>query len=282
MGRSNIFEILDANFDINFEIRSINALYKQVRIYTSDNMEKGYGIEAYFDKFCLPFWKSRGYVTSCAEMKTRLGLTDFGITYKLDAQYTLAFLEYELNIIELCNRDRKNRKRWSREYYILLENIMKLVNYLNYEVKVIESEEKIILVEKNAAATAVAEIMDSKTAYSVIEYNHYLLKGNLDEKKQVLKALGDKFEGIKPQLKSINKSLGSDIGFLLNKLNIRHNNLEGANAEKFVRNMPKEELEQWYDDTYQLLLLAFLEVDNVQRRQKVSALQQSYDGKGKD
>ena len=37
------------------------------------------------------------------------------------------------------------------------------------EIKVFEKEEKTILVEKSAAATAVAEIMDEETAYPVID-----------------------------------------------------------------------------------------------------------------
>ena len=59
----------------------------------------------------------------------------------------------------------------------------------------------------------------------------------------------------------------------MNKLNIRHNNVEGEKAEVFTQQLSPEELEEWYDDTYQLLLLAFLEDDNMKRRQKVKDLQ---------
>ncbi len=96
----------------------------------------------------------------------------------------------------------------------------------------------------------------------------------MGRKKEILKSLGDVFEGKRQQIKSINNALANEIGCLLNKLNIRHNNMEGTKAESFVQMMSDEELEEWYDDTYQLLLLAFLEADNSKRRQKVRTLQQ--------
>ena len=41
---------------------------------------------------------------------------------------------------------------------------------------------------------------------------------------------------------------------------------------KFVANMSNEELEKWYDETYQLCLLCFLEMDNVERKRKIKEL----------
>lgn len=48
---------------------------------------------------------------------------------------------------------------------------------------------------------AVAEIVDSKSAYAVVEYNHHLLKGNIAEKQRILKILADKSEPMKGELK---------------------------------------------------------------------------------
>ena len=62
--------------------------------------------------------------------------------------------------------------------------------------------------------------------------------------------------------------------FLFNNINIRHNNLEQGSKEyrKYIADMSKEELEKWYDETYQLCLLAFLELDNIQRKEKIEKL----------
>ena len=79
-------------------------------------------------------------------------------------------------------------------------------------------------------------------------------------------------------LKLKNSKLEDDVLALLNNLNIRHNNcMEGdKNYKEIVAKMSKDELENWYDETYQLCLLAFLELDNVERTKKVSELKASF------
>lgn len=65
---------------------------------------------------------------------------------------------------------------------------------------------------------------------------------------------------------------------MFNNMNIRHNNCaEGdKNYKKVVAKMSQDELESWYDETYQLCLLAFLELDNVERTKKVAELKASF------
>lgn len=55
-------------------------------------------------------------------------------------------------------------------------------------------------------------------------------------------------------------------------MNIRHNNKEGKNASEYVANLTDEELESWYDKTYQMMLLSILELDNIERNKKVKEL----------
>lgn len=160
------------------------------------------------------------------------------------------------------------------EYQYLQENVIGLIEDLGYETKIIEDEERVLLVEKNAAATATAEISPPELSNKIIEYNHFLLKGNIEEKRRILLALADKFEPVRNELKRVNATLESNIGYLLNKMNIRHNNKEGKNASKYVANLSDEKLEEWYDEVYQMLLLSMLELDNIERNRKVSELKE--------
>lgn len=95
----------------------------------------------------------------------------------------------------------------------------------------------------------------------------------------ILLLLGDKLEGQRAKLKQINKALEDSIFTLLNNLNLRHNNIDTDSKEynSFVATMPKKEIESWYDEVYQLCLLAFLEIDNVERARKVKELKQKLD-----
>ena len=42
--------------------------------------------------------------------------------------------------------------------------------------------------------------------------------------------------------------------------------------------MDKQDLETWYDETYQLCLLAFLELNNVERTKKFDELKKKING----
>ena len=60
-----------------------------------------------------------------------------------------------------------------------------------------------------------------------------------------------------------------DLFFLFNNLNLRHNNVDPSNKGKYKRivsELDKGELEHWYDETYQMCLLAFMELEQVERK----------------
>lgn len=268
MRRKNIFDILNEKASISSQINKIEALLSEtsIDIYTPEDIVN---IE------CMRDWKARGRFTSCEEIRERLHITYANIINKLSDEQVILYLEYVVNIIWLCNEKYlKGSNDFEDEYTYLQENVKGILDDLGYEAKVFDGEEKVILVEKNAAMTAVAEIVDSKSAYAVIEYNHHLLKGDIAEKQRILKILADKFEPMRGELKKVNRELESNTGYLLNKMNIRHNNIEGKKAIEYVKNLSDEELEEWYDETYQMLLLCFLEYDNIERSKRIIKLKE--------
>ena len=136
-------------------------------------------------------------------------------------------------------------------------------------------------VPKDQAAISVAEIIDSSLSYRVIEYNHHSMRGDLERKRALLLSLADKLEPQRANLKQISSSLESDLFYLFNKVNIRHNNAEQGSKTyvPYVASMNKDEIEQWYDDTYQMCLLAFLELDNGERKVRVKQLKEDIQAK---
>lgn len=62
---------------------------------------------------------------------------------------------------------------------------------------------------------------------------------------------------------------------MLNNCNIRHNNRNKKDSSKYkeyVAKMSKKQLEKWYDELYQMILLAFLLLDNGDRDVKITEL----------
>lgn len=135
-----------------------------------------------------------------------------------------------------------------------------------------------IMVPKSQEAIAVSEIVSPTLSYKVIEYNHHALQGNIEAKKSIILLLADQLESKREALRSINKTLENNIFFLYNSMNIRHNNCDpnSKNYKEHTANMPIKELEFWYDEIYQLSLLAFLELDNIERTKQIEVLKRNY------
>lgn len=70
--------------------------------------------------------------------------------------------------------------------------------------------------------------------------------------------------------------------YLLNSVNVRHNNADqvGKNYIHFVADMKDGDIEQWYDDMYQMCLLAFLELDHLERKERVKKLKEDIQKNG--
>lgn len=277
MARKNIFELLSEKYDIVKEMNKIAKLFSDIKITATNplNFQRGiYSIEQIFEWNCFPKWKQRGPYISCAEMKADLNIPN---SFSNNIDDIIRGLEYYVNVLWMVNAKLNfscnMNYSYPPAYPMLLENIEILLEHLNYEEQVFDKEEKVILVPKNPAATAVAEIADNEhIAFAILKYNHNSLKGNIAEKKSLLLSIANEYE---PLLKKpINgfSDYFSKANGLLNNLNLRHNNLEGKDKCKAVCEMSVEELEKWYDELYQLLLFCILIKDNVQRKEAIDQL----------
>ena len=149
-----------------------------------------------------------------------------------------------------------------------------VLEQFNHKAYIDDDNQQVLVVEDKEEVTAVAEIIDSELSFEVIRYNHRALKGEIEVKKSIILQLGAELEPKRKELSSINKQLTENIFFMLNNLNIRHNNRskKDKNYKEYVAKMRKERLEKWYDELYQMMLLAFLLLDNVERTERVSEL----------
>lgn len=145
-------------------------------------------------------------------------------------------------------------------------------DYIKYILDKLNCEEQVqdgyvFVVQKNAAATQAAKLCkDSNIEREITEYNRISLKGNLREKRAILVSLGSYIE---PILKAHTLrdggygTLESDVGFLLNNFDIRHNNKVGKNQNAYVAALTDEELEEWYDRTYHSILMVLLAKEQI-------------------
>lgn len=267
MSRKNIFEILENKWNIIDEVKRIFTLLNTDCISIKFSEDKT--IIEFVDGYCFYDWENRYSYLDIEDMAKDLDikLNEDKIPSNLEIIEILKYVEFARNLIMLCDTklfidnekdsDDKYKYTYYQEYTILKENINIVLEHLNFSTRLLKKEERIILIEKNHSAMSAAEIVDEDTTCKVIEYNHYLLKGDIDKKKEILLQLSNKYEGIKSNIKNLNSKLDDDIGFMLNNIHIRHNNKSGKSKKEYVSKMRKDTIEKWYDETYQMLLLAF-------------------------
>ena len=275
MARKNIFELLSEKYNIVKEMNKIAELFLSIEITTTNplNFQSGIcSIEQLFEWNCFPKWKQRGPYLSCAEMKADLNIPN---SFSNNIDDIIKGLEYYINILRLVsvNFSRNLNISYPPAYPMLLKNIDILLEHLNYEEQVFAQDEKVILVPKNPAATAVAEITDKEhIAFAILKYNHNSLRGDLEGKRQLLLSIANEYEPLLTKPIDGFTDYFKKATFLLNNLNLRHNNKSGKDKKQFVVDMPNKELEKWYDELYQLLLFCVLIKDNVKRKKEIEDL----------
>lgn len=161
-------------------------------------------------------------------------------------------------------------------YGHIINNIKIICSKFNMTIRNVGTQKcRIYPINKNLE-NAVSHAPNEKTAIDMIEYTHIGNKGNLEAKKQILKKLADAFEPERRILEESGyKALATDLGFLFNSIDIRHNNKKGPNEYNFVNEMSIPTLEKWYDYTYDLYLLAVIAADSLKMTKSLQLLKEA-------
>lgn len=272
MTRQNMFEILKSKYNIVKEMNKITNLYNKISIWVCIYSENShYSIEELFETQILPDWKQRGSYLTCKEIKNDLNITDYFVKESSIDNIIIA-LEYYENIFYLMYKRfrRDDHYEFPKEYYLMIQNVNILLDHLNYERKIFEREEKLILIPKKPEATAVAEISSKETALAILMYNHHSMKSNITGKRKLLYQISLEFETLLKQPHKNYNDFFEKTNGLLNNLHIRHDNKTKEGNKNPVIEIDDKELENWYDELYQLLLFCVLIHDNLERKNRVA------------
>lgn len=285
MSRSNIFEILAQNSNVEKEVNRINSLFCIEKVLVEDDgyTRKSYTISDFVDRFCFDNWKSRGH---CVDLKDFLETVDYIRNYNFaklsDIDAFLVFIEIVFNCWKLAESyiKAKSNIQYYPNFYLLYDIMTDCLSHYNHAAFYDENTEQVLVIENNPAVTAVAEIVEADEALTILRYNHYTLHGDIGKKKAILIELGASLEPNRKILSKVNSTLEDGIFFMLNNLNLRHNNTipNDKNYKESVAQMDNDTLENWYDELYQMILLALLEIDQLERNEKFKTLKKSING----
>ncbi len=283
MARTNMFERLNSSYSFRDEANRVNELvFVRGLLDDTDFYSIAYSLKKFVSEFCFADWINRKHYLDLEDFLKTVGYERIiqNSTKKLESFIDLIELAYNLYMMaDLKIREQPDRFSY-RSAFKLLKRILddNLAQY-NFTTYYDSWNETLIVVEKDPAVTAVVEIEeDSSLAFEIVQYNHHALKGDIAKKKTILFKLGAQLEPKRKELDRIDSRLSENIFTFLNNMNIRHNNIEPGNSKykQCVADMKPEELESWYDELYQMILLAKLELDNVERMKKADELRKNF------
>lgn len=277
--RKSIFDIVAESIDMESEANRLVAMSSEEKVLVVDY----YTYKTLFDyvnEYCFKDWAQRSHFVDVDDFLEALEFETLKdeAACNVDAFLTLVELIYnfwELSHNKFYEDKTEHKLQWCGNYYHLKDVMDDVLSQYNHMAYINEEQECVLVVEDKPEVTAAAEIMPSPIlAVDVVKYNHRSLKGEIEQKKKILLALGAELEAKRKRIHSINAALENNIFFMLNNLNVRHNNKNKGdkNYKEYVAKMRKDRLEKWYDELYQMILLAFLLMDNTKRTDRVKEL----------
>lgn len=274
MSRKNIFDIVAETFDLNVELKRIKYMFEDKGILFSTK-HGNISVLNYVRKEGFYHWKNRGRCVSADDFIERFGYDDLWKIAASNMQYMLLLIEIVYNFWYIASANFHQKTVETRNELSQLKKMLdEVLAHYNYKGVYSRELEQLIVIEDKPEVTAVAEITDKTISNGVLRYNHFALKGDIQAKKAILQAIGLDLE---PKLYKTSSSLENDISFMLNNLNIRHNNTEEGNKyyKSGVVKMDNATLEYWYDELYQMMLLAYLQLDQIERNVRVKDLKRT-------
>lgn len=263
----HFYERMDVDIDFQSEYQKLEVMLCSV--YEKQFVSLNTTIEMDFLK-----WSKRGRFTSFQELRQTVGfpitLNKSTISFGMENASKYDYFAYcEMILSILFDFDSQKMLR-SHEDIVrqMLHTIEAVLDRVDYTLSVTEG--RVLVVKKDVAAEAAAHNVLPNISSAIREYNHYSLKGNIEKKRALLLVLAD---GLEPEEKWLKSKGFDDLFDFFNTMNIRHNNVQSGHKhyQETVAKMGNKELESWYDDTYQMALLAYLTIQQRERQKRIDA-----------
>lgn len=267
--------ITGRKIDIKEEMNNIYCVFFEENHYF-DSLWASMPISTYIDSSYFRSLKCSGSYLHIEEY-----FNDLNINFDHSSIDDL-FRAYEFIYTILFQTVRLVSIKDQRTFESVIKDVVRIIttvtDKIGYKVDLIDNNElgKVCCITpRDALQQEVIEIVDDKNVvFSLIEYNSNMCKNNLKRKKELLTNLSNYVEPMmkEKQYMAKYKELIDDLGFMLNNLQIRHNNIEGKN---FFYNQVKANLEEWYDKTYQLILALIYKKKEISIHEEVSTLKKA-------
>lgn len=279
MSRKNYFEILkeqgfnphDEYLNINNILNEKNFHRKSLRIFIEDSFLT---------------YKNRGSFIRLEELEHAIenasdNPSDLLFSYtEMLLDLFKHVIDDEIKKLQMLNRDTFIVK----QYLGLQHQIHNFLSLSNHEL-IEDMDGNSIIIEQNSLSSQASQILsesDFQNSLKILEFNHFRNQGNIDRKQEILKSLADLLE---PKRKDLDKKLAplfkknngsvtilKDLFEMFNKMHVRH-----YNGEQYISETNTKELEHWYDNIYNTVLMIIVAEDQIKILHELQNLKESLD-----
>ena len=190
----------------------------------------------------------------------------------IDLDRLLLLCEYILNFA----KQMQNIDDCMQDSLFLIKHIQAVCDKISYQE--VEVNGIFALVPKSDLINAAAECSPAEVSIDLLTFDYWRYKGDLERKRQYLSKFARELEPKRACLESLSKRLTSDFFYLVNSLNIRHNNVSEDSKKYFepLGSMSDHELESWYDTLRNMAASLFLLNDYSECSESINALKKNH------
>lgn len=272
-------------FSLYEEYEKLEAIFSSwitIGTYTSwgETMAPKYTFEVYMRDVQFNSWNLRGTFINLMEMRHKLNIAaeDFSKKGITEGQL-LDFIQFLLNCwlrisvtIEQCKSAYLADENALK---MLLQNCDYLLDKLHCDRKFDEVNDEVYIVYNDEISSIVSE-NNPDVEISFLEYRRIDNRGDLQRKGEILCTLSKKIESAEGKIKGTEyQALLNDTTFLLNKTGARHWVEKDKLASATFLKMQPEELEKWYDTTFDLIVSCLAVLPYLNIKDQIKAIRQT-------
>lgn len=243
----SIFE-LERRFNFDKEFSRLLDLLNQERFNCVDGYYYNQTFWTIVNKYFLE-WEYRLSAINIEQYFNDLDI-DFEALISCNDTKKIYVIQFIDSYIMFLVKNHKLVEETMQPIITIVQNIKIIIEKINYKRDINEGKGYITYVKRDADVDSVLSIIGNEDdlRISLLEYNDFRIEKDIQEKRTILKKLGDYLEPLRKEFNKYNKSLTDDIFFMLNKFYIRHNN------EGNIKLDEDSEYIKWYDDLFKMII----------------------------
>lgn len=286
ISEKNIFP----SFDLFDEYQKLEAIFSNWRTIGDydrwgDRKQPLYTFEEYIRDLQFESWNLRGTFINLQEMRQKLNIAPENFSKRnITEEQLLDYIQFLLNCWFRIHSTIKSMQAQGIAYLaqegpleMLFQNCSYILEKLHCEAKLDKENDEIYVIYQDELSAEVSQ-QDPDVEISLTDYHRIDNRGDLQRKGEILCSLSKRLESVEAQIKGTEfYSIYNDATFLLNKIGARHWTGKDKLANATFMKMSPEELEEWYDTAFDLVVSCLAVVPCLTVRNKIKTIKKEAD-----